>query len=1657
MLKYLSLLTTLFHLLTPECLEGCLKCNTRDECLFCDGTSNYILDGLTCKKIQLSNCLTINIAGNCLTCDENYYLDKQTYKCVNIEESNQIENCLAYEGAKECSVCMKDFIIDNSVCKAVEKAIEGCEMVDAADSSKCSACGIEYILALDKKSCVKISDIQNCGSYSLLQCVSCKDNYVINKNIYIDKIYNFNDEIAKFVVLRKLLWDKVNYPDQGTYDICKKIEVQNCLEYISFSKCKTCKPNFYQTEENTCVAFPNEQIIGCLKYINATTCSECETGKFLKSPEICEEVAPVPNCTSYSSTSNKTLCLTCEITHYLDEKSNCIQRTELSDFLSCFTKNPNSDSCMGCDTGLQLTTDKLACLSEVSNCIEYTDSDKNTSDLVCKKCKEGMYYNNSLVRCETGTISNCEAFKDTSNECVKCINQYYLKSNQCLKHSDLFSCMDYNAEISKTCDSCGGSSYKFVRFNGCALADTEIDNCDKFATTTTCGTCNLDYFTNNVGSCEKITAVPNCRKVKLLDPTKCEICKEDYFIKDGLCELPQDYFKAQCEKNNIDGLIDYSQVECEYCFQNSIPYNYKNNYSCVSPSTIPLEKQTSNCLKYIHNDDDTYTCTYCDNDFNIPSSAGSCSLNCPSSEGIDNMQGLKYSSTGVGASTYNRYSLTNFKKCIDVSATDEGCVYLYPHIFSSSNANNDGLESSCILCKEGFFRSIKDNAVVMVDDAEGAFYLGRSVLSAHPGVSCKTENDTNDPSLVVANCEYYVFVSDTDIKCIRCKTGFHGDVVVDKIDLCVEMNSCDVTTQVVDGGLLTKPEYLLFGTALSTFFSCFKCKAVNHIPMISISFPAARNGKPPVLKAYKIKTVMDAATEIYSTLTEGVTGKNIDCYDITNRESFGIELANNFTFPTNCALGYINVDSKANASTSIIDSPTENQAAVQCIACKSGFRPIRHVSVSQTISRNGINECEDIGDSCSSSVWLNSCSECRSGHIYNYDDTKKIVEFDKCIVFADSNCFAALLVDGVYKCKYCKKGYSKNLDESCELINSPKCIVGEMNFMNEYENNFTYDQFNVGFYLTPRGSGCHKCFGGYVGLKSSSLEQEFICTESDYVKSGIYVSNTNLINNCMNYIVNSNDDLICKVCDENFLPSTNGKCVPQSNSANCVFFKGEVICQECKEGYVVISGICEEKNIENCIIFEEGELVEAQNCIKCEPDYYPSDLQCKKGIIDFCEILSGTKTCEKCLDNYTKVVTTDATDYCFPISPELNCSLLDEGKFSNLEVNCKECNKGFALSSNSLHFNNTICMNFRHYDNCEEYEIHENIEQSSFKCKKCLISHYLDENKECLERKNKPSNCIDYVINADMCMKCEDGFYVGENGLLCVNYPLGIQGCIDYENDKVCLGCKKNMYLVNNKCLEVPETGRIEKCVFYESEKRCGECDVGYAVEDVGCVVAQALNCLKFKSKIACDSCPDGYGFKEESGIKNCVEKNITKCIVSENFFPFICLTCAKDFFPEKGKCIEVLQTIKDCQIYQDGSKCLSCIEGTTLSADQKECLEDLTILALLDNQCKESKIGDPQCMTCKKGYVMDEEGKCVACTNSKFENGCYNCNPTDQTLCIICAPGYYQTKDSECKKSSDVKTDETDGGKDGEGEGETEEFVRVLGSCLGVLIFLFY
>jgi len=76
-----------------------------------------------------------------------------------------------------------------------------------------------------------------------------------------------------------------------------------------------------------------------------------------------------------------------------------------------------------------------------------------------------------------------------------------------------------------------------------------------------------------------------------------------------------------------------------------------------------------------------------------------------------------------------------------------------------------------------------------------------------------------------------------------------------------------------------------------------------------------------------------------------------------------------------------------------------------------------------------------------------------------------------------------------------------------------------------------------------------------------------------------------VIKNCVNY-GHDGDILMCKICETDYIPSTDGKCYSKSVWENCILLDGSIICKTCVEGFIVIQGVCKVKNLSNCIIYK---------------------------------------------------------------------------------------------------------------------------------------------------------------------------------------------------------------------------------------------------------------------------------------------------------------------------------------------------------------------------------------------------------------------------------------------------------------------------------------
>ena len=167
--------------LNRTCSKGCLKCLSTGECVICDIQNNYARISGTCVQNNMENCKLRDFNGNCLVCENRYFLDFG--KCVSAQD-NVIQNCDIYFTATSCQQCAMTFYLKNGECLKVGQEITNC-LVYNSDASKCSLCKEGLILSLDLLNCDEVSvtnPIPNCMSYSLIGCKECKSSYSVNLN-----------------------------------------------------------------------------------------------------------------------------------------------------------------------------------------------------------------------------------------------------------------------------------------------------------------------------------------------------------------------------------------------------------------------------------------------------------------------------------------------------------------------------------------------------------------------------------------------------------------------------------------------------------------------------------------------------------------------------------------------------------------------------------------------------------------------------------------------------------------------------------------------------------------------------------------------------------------------------------------------------------------------------------------------------------------------------------------------------------------------------------------------------------------------------------------------------------------------------------------------------------------------------------------------------------------------------------------------------------------------------------------------------------------------------------------------------------------------------------------------------------------------------------
>jgi hypothetical protein len=486
------------------------------------------------------------------------------------------KNCILCNPlSKLCLQCSYDVYIPdrNGGCQKAEVCALGKNYCNACDEERkiCKTCQEGYFP--DENGGCSYSN--NCAVSYKGQCLECKDNYILNKNINICKSINTEDlrncesfaedgtcqkcndgyylgsgdkKCTKTENCKESLYEKCIECNKGFYldkkeEKCKQQagKFLYCKETLDNINCEVCEDNFFFDEEERCV---NTNF--CKKSDGSGKCKECLSGYYpSRDGNIC---TTTENC--YSGLKSEGICNNCVLGYYIDfQDGKCKSNQEDNEFQNCEVVD---GECIECALSHYLGEDHKC--TKIIYCAESING-------TCIECKQG-YYLGLDGKCTT--IKNC--LYSTVFECTECEDKYFYEKNKkiCKKWDENFENCFYGYE-DKGCEKCRPDYYLNITDKLCYNQNLNASffKCAKTDKTgEKCASCVEGY--DIITKYNRCTNITGC--IHQESENKCIECNtyRCLDVKTGLCESNSDsrnkiYYK--CKKTNEDA------TACEECLE----------------------------------------------------------------------------------------------------------------------------------------------------------------------------------------------------------------------------------------------------------------------------------------------------------------------------------------------------------------------------------------------------------------------------------------------------------------------------------------------------------------------------------------------------------------------------------------------------------------------------------------------------------------------------------------------------------------------------------------------------------------------------------------------------------------------------------------------------------------------------------------------------------------------------------------------------------------------------------------------------------------------------------------------------------------------------------------------------------------------------------
>lgn len=1663
MLWKLVLFSVLAVAVRSQCSLGCLKCTSGNACLFCDVSNSYFLSNSTCIQGVLANCQVPTQEGTCSLCQNSFYIDPNTKKCVAVPTANQITGCLQYNQQFACKTCNTGFVISMGTCVPTNVTLPGCAY--PINNVTCGQCGPGFMTSYNGSNCVAVPSIPNCLSFSFGQCAACQSNFYFNQNLYLANIYG---SIGDFVSNNAFV------PSAYQPSVCQPITAANCLNATSATTCNLCSPG-YHLEQSVCVEDPKQPIPNCAIYQNLNTCLSCANGFYL-SNNACNAVTAIVGCVQYNGAASSTQCAKCNSTAYLSN-NGCVNRTASLNIANCNYTAVDSDTCGACRSGFAPTGDSTQCLPNYGACLMYTVQ-STPANPVCATCVNRQYpqpFNQTAV-CQWININGCLVNNyDLPTQCVTCDSMFVLNSQtkQCVQSIPIQNCTQYDSANLNVCLKCAPGTKLFKIVNYCDSVSVP-PNCATFSSANGCTACVSGFYLN-AGSCTQIPVAWGPCSSANNNAQSCTLCASGYGLytaSSPVCSQLPDYLSANCLTWNSQlGSLPIMAVPasgpnvwCQGCAPNSKPTLGNNIESiCVNQNNLYLYPSYSavyGCMRYGLSRDTTprVICMECQSGYYISgywsnvnyANPISCVYGCPTANGqnvviLDDLFGFRGicvpSGTGAGQINYPQCSILGrnaaslgpssvasagngaYEDLVCLTPSSAGYLYLdlsgktsavtsaalYIVQTATATATNLNLAATDVLpytnVETGFAPRVFNYRGVAAVAQQLSFFSFQN--TPNYASNCDYFFQIGSGSAYAANTGYQQ-ASGAVHSCLRCQFGYQLNYSVGaatgnpNTPTCAAMGASCASASVIYGGL---PSFV------AALFSCHSC-AANSFPTVWMdqdAFTASANN-PGLLLQFSFPAISGTTT----TAQHGFR-----CAAAPATVTTANSVPTNLAQVANCA-GYavLNAITTANTVSTVFNS--------YCLACKSGYYPVYPANTGITGAPNYlpayiVTQCVASAN-CDTSVPsgpFNSCGKCSTAAesaspavFYAYSDYRLI----NCLPSAVRNCFI-LNASGSdaganpLPCLVCKAGLHVNADGYCELYGIPNQAANA-------KFSRAYLPLNIGYTVTTMPTAA--VLNRYIRVHHlwSYFTQPYGVSScaSNYVQippnpyAPVFCTGTDLFS--FNYDFSSSASYV------NGCTSYNASLASGSSSLTTV-------CVACVSGKLPSqSGRGCYPSLPNCLVLRTANTA---LCQVCASGYFNVNGACTNQAIPNCKTIATSSaqpaeahTCAVCSATY---VLNQAATACTP-GNVANCAQYQQ----NAPNVCTAClpNYSLAVLANSVTYCFPLTNNFPICQIASTFNAltgaGTGFQNSQIVCSDCRntqtdfytlvnIPSPADRSASiCLPFPPVP-NCAEYDTNGAnlstsrlFCSVCSDGYFLVSASGQCQKRTATPVQCTQYSpSQDICQSCAPGFYLDSTQTLCLPNPTGILNCQIYSDNKTCVGCLSGFFLAgSTACNQSTVVaNCVAYSANYTCTQCSAGNYLVNAT---YCNVSQAANCLTNVNYSA--CATCAPGYglSASNGVTSCVVASVANCDVPTTVSPfaCLTCSTGFFLN--NGTCV---AVPALIPGCVYYDS--NVTCSRCQTGSLLSvNRTSCNATLGGLWSDAnCLNASSLPSPVCSVCSLGY--------------------------------------------------